>query len=161
MKDKIIKLDENDTLKLEIVTSDGVPTGEYLEFDIEDIELPLKFQELILEEKKNRKWIENQIYIINKKQDHKGPKIMSANEEAKMKAIRDFFKKEEEIYNGFLGENGVQKLLNGRKLGWTSLSKIDKIIETQILPLLDIKMENITAKIKQKYKEAEDEEVLK
>ena len=161
MNNNYIKLEKTDTLKLEIVDFEGNSTGNYLEFDLEDIELPLKFQELIEEEKRNREWIQNQIIIIDKKQDFKKGKTLSNNEIAKMKALKSFFKKEEEIYNGFLGENGVAKLLNGRKLGWTSLAKIDEIIEKQILPLLDIKMENIITKIKNKYKENKNEEVLK
>ena len=51
----------------------------------------------------------------------------------------------------FLGENGVQKLLNGRKLGWTSLRNIDKIIEKQILPYIDINMDKIADKIEKTY----------
>ena len=68
-----------------------------------------------------------------------------------------------EIYNMFLGENGVQKLLNGRKLRWTSLQEIDDIIEKQILPHLDLSMTKITDKIKEKYSQAvkRNKEVLK
>ena len=51
----------------------------------------------------------------------------------------------------FLGENGVQKLLNGRKLGWTPLREIDEIIEKQILPYININMKKITEKIQKKY----------
>lgn len=88
---------------------------------------------------------------------------MSKNEEDKLKALNDFFNKEVEIYNMFLGENGVQKLLNGRKLRWTSLQEIDDIIEKQILPHLDLSMTKITDKIKEKYSQAvkRNKEVLK
>ena len=63
----------------------------------------------------------------------------------------------------FLGENGVQKLLNGRKIGWTTLQEIDEIIEKQIAPHLDLTMDKITDKIRSKYsqKKIEDKEVLK
>ena len=150
MNEKFITLGKNDVLRLGIRTDEGIETGEYLEFDLEDIELPLRYQELMEKDKKNREFIKKQLLIIDKRQDVKGKKLMSKNEEDKIKAINDFFKKEVEIYNMFLGENGVQKLLNGRKLGWTSLSEIDEIIEKQIVPYLDVKMENITAKI-EKY----------
>ena len=103
--------------------------------------------------------------IIDKRQDVKGKKLLSKNEEDKIRALNDFFKKEAEIYNIFLGERGVEKLLNGRKLGWTSLQEIDEIIEKQIVPHLDLSMENITNKIKNKYgvktsKNEEEIEVL-
>jgi GDP-D-mannose dehydratase len=156
MTDNFIQLNKGDVLRLEIRTSDGKSTGEFLEFDLEDIELPLKYQELIEKDKKNKENLKNQFLIIDKRQDVKGKKLMSKNEEDKIKALNDFFKKEEEIYNMFLGENGVKKLLNGRKLGWTSLSSIDEIIEKQIAPYLDLSMESITKKVREKYNQAKN-----
>lgn len=163
MTDNFIKLNKSDVLTLGIKTNDGKDTGEFLEFDLEDIELPLKYQELLEKDKKNKEKLRNQILIIDKRQDVKGKKLMSKNEEDKLKALNDFFNKEVEIYNMFLGENGVQKLLNGRKLRWTSLQEIDDIIEKQILPHLDLSMTKITDKIKEKYSQAvkRNKEVLK
>ena len=154
MTDNVIKLNKSNTLKLRIQTEDGIDTGEYLEFDLEDIELPLKYQELIEKDKKNREYLRNQMIIIDKRQDVKGKKLLSKNEEDKIKAINEFFNKEIEVYNMFLGENGVQKLLNGRKVGLTTLKEIDEIIEKQIAPYLDTNMKNITDKVKEKYGQA-------
>lgn len=152
--EKIIKLKKNDILHLDIETEEG-KTGEFLEFDLEDIELPLKYVELVEEDKKNKKWLRDETLIIDKRQDVKiKGDLMSKNERDKFKALETFFKKEVEIYNGFLGENGVQKLLNGRKVGWTSLEMIDEIIETQIVPYLDLSLAHITNKIKDKYGKA-------
>lgn len=154
MTDNFIQLNKDDILRLGIKTSDGKETGEYLEFDLEDIELPLKYQELIEKDKKNKEHLKNQMLIIEKRQDVKGKKLLSKNEEDKIKALNEFFNKEKEIYNMFLGERGVEKLLNGRKLGWTSLQEIDEIIAKQISPYLDLRMDKITEKIKGKYKQA-------
>ena len=96
--------------------------------------------------------MQKELLIINKRQDVKGKKLLSKNEEDKLKAISKFFKEEVEIYNMFLGENGVQKLLNGRKLGWTSLAEIDEIIEKQILPYFDKKAKEIEDRVMNKYK---------
>lgn len=161
MTDNFIQLNNDNILRLEIVDSKGVSTGEHLEFDLEDIELPLKYQELIEEDKKNADHLKNQILIIDKREDVKGKKLMSKNEEDKIKALNDYFKKEEQIYNMLLGEDGVKKLLNGRKLGWTSLKEIDEIIEKQIMPHINVSVDNITKKIKEKYNKATDNEVLK
>ena len=79
--------------------------------------------------------------IINKREDARGKKILTKNEEDTIKALRDFFNKEIEVYNMFLGENGVQKLLNGRKVNWDTLKEIDLIIEKQIVPKLNITMD--------------------
>jgi hypothetical protein len=150
--DNYIQLKNNENiLKLGIRDAEGNDTGEYLEFNLEDIELPLKYQRIIEEDKKNRAYLKNQFTIIEKKQDHKGKKLLSSNEEEKLKAMMNFYKKEVEIYNLFLGENGVQKLLNGRELSWTTLDEIDEIIVNVIIPKLEINAENISDKIMKKY----------
>lgn len=154
MMDNTIKLNKDNVLRLNIQTSEGEDTKQFLEFDLEDIELPLKYQDLIEKDKKNKEHLRNQILIIDRRQDVKGKKLLSKNEEDKIKALNEFFKKEVEIYNIFLGENGVQKLLNGRKLGWTTLQEIDEIIEKQIQPHLDLSMQKITDKVKEKYGQA-------
>ena len=154
MTDNVIKLNKDNILRLRIETSEGKDTGEVLEFDLEDIELPLRYQELVEKDKKNKENIRNQLIIIDKRQDVKGKKLLSKNEEDRIKALNDFFNKEVEVYNMFLGENGVQKLLNGRKLGWTTLQEIDEIIGKQIAPHIDMNMESITKKVKQKYGQA-------
>ena len=155
-----IGLKNENLLKLEIVDEKGNSTNEYLEFDLEDIELPFKYQEIIERLKKSRQNLKNQFTIIEKKQDHKGKKLMSSNEEEKLKALNNFYKEQVEIYNIFLGENGVQKLLNGRKLRWTTLSEIDELIEKQIAPQLDLTMKDITKKIKSKYSSKKEDNVL-
>lgn len=163
MTDNFIKLNESDILRLEIRTSDGESTGQYLEFDLEDIELLLRYQELVEKDKKNKEWLRNQILIIDKRQDVKGKKLLSKNEEDKIKSVNEFFKKEIEVYNMFLGENGVQKLLNGRRMGWSTLEEIDEIIEKQIVPHFNLTMDKITDKVKKKYADAvqRNKEVLK
>ena len=151
MTDNFIQLKKKDTLKLGIRDEEGNDTGNFLEFNLQDIELPLKYQEMIEKDKKNKEWAQKQMLIIDKRQDVSGKKMLSKNEE------------EVDIYNIFLGENGVQKLLNGEELGWTSLSLIDEYIEKQILPYLDMDMKRISDLVKEKYGQAlkRNEEVLK
>lgn len=155
-----IGLKNENILKLEIVDEKGNSTGEFLEFDLEDIELPFKYQEILEKLKKSRQNLKNQFVIIEKKQDHKGKKLMSSNEEEKLKALNNFYKEQVEIYNIFLGENGVQKLLNGRKLRWSTLNEIDELIEKQIAPQLNVTMDDITKKIKSKYSNKKEDNVL-
>ena len=148
--DKFIQLPQDENiLRLWIRDNKGNETGEYLEFNLEDIELPLKYQTLIEEDKKARLDLKNQLTIIEKKQDHKGKKLFSANEEAKIKVLRDFFKKEESVYNMFLGERN--------SLSWTSLKVIDEIIEKQIMPHLEVNADNIKKKIMEKYSNKRDD----
>lgn len=145
-----LKRNEN-ILRLRIKDEEGNDTGNFLEFNLEDIELPIRYQQIIERDKKNRLDLKNKYAIIDKKQDHKGKKLLSSNEEARIKATIEFYKKEVEIYNMFLGENGVEKLLNGRQLSWSTLQEIDEIIEKAIVPKLEISAENIKKKIMSKY----------
>lgn len=151
-EENYIQLKENnDTLKLRIRDKNGKDTGEFLEFNLEDLDYLLILQDMYEEDKKNRAYLQNQYKIIDKKEDHKGKKLFSANEEAKIKATRDFYKKEAEIYNMFLGEKGIEKLLNGRTLTLSTLNEIDEIIEKAILPKLRVNAEDIKNKIMEKY----------
>lgn len=151
MTDNFIQLGKSDVLRLNIRTADGKDTGEFLEFDLGDIELPLRYQELVEKDKKNKENLRNQFLIIDKRQDVKGKKLLTKNEEDKIRALNEFFLKEIEVYNMFLGTRGVEKLLNGRKFTWTTLDEIDEIITNQITPYVNKNMESITEKVKAKY----------
>lgn len=155
--DNEIQLKKDNILRLRIRDAEGNDTGNSLEFDLEDIELPIRLQEMSEKDKKNRIDTQNKLKILAKKQDHKGRKLLSYKEEEKIKIMQEFYKKEVEIYNMFLGENGVQKLLNGRKLGWSTLEEIDEIISEAILPKLKMNEEDIKAKIMKKYSNKRDD----
>lgn len=147
-----IKLNKaKDILRLKIFDEKGNDTGNFLEFNLGDLDYLLVLQDMMEADKKNREYLKNQYTIIDKKEDHKGKKLFSANEEAKIRATNEFYKKEAEIYDMFLGKDGVKKLLNGRKLTPATLDEIDEIIEKAILPKLEIKAEDIKKNIMEKY----------
>ena len=148
----IIQLKESkDILRLKIKDEKGNDTGNFLEFNLGDLDYLLVLQDMMEADKKNREYLKNQYTIIDKKEDHKGKKLFSSNEEAKIKATNEFYKKEAEIYDMFLGKDGVKKLLNGRKLTLARLDEIDEIIEKAIYPKLQIKAEDIKKDIMAKY----------
>ena len=150
--DNVIQLKESkEVLRLRIKDENGNYTGNSLEFNLGDLDYLLVLQDMMEADKKNRAYLQNQYAIIDKKEDHKGKKLFSANEEAKIKATNEFYKKEAEIYDMFLGKDGVKKLLNGRKLTPSTLDEIDEIIEKAILPKLQIKAEDIKKNIMEKY----------
>ena len=147
-----IKLNKSkDILRLKIKDENGNDTVNFLEFNLGDLDYLLILQDMMEADKKNREYLKNQYTIIDKKEDHKGKKLFSSNEEAKIKATNEFYKKEAEIYDMFLGKDGVKKLLNGRKLTLARLDEIDEIIEKAILPKLQIKAEDIKKNIMEKY----------
>lgn len=165
MADNFIQLEKSDVLTLKIRTADGKETGESLEFDFEDTGIYLTYQNMIEKIEKDKKWLNNQYLIIGKRQDVKGKKLLSKNEEDTFRAEQEFFKRIAEDYNMFLGENGVQKLLNGKKLGWITIDRIDRIIKKQIEPQLEKYQDLILDKIKNKYvqnnKQSQEIEVIK
>jgi len=151
-----LKKDE-DILTFKIQDENGNDTGEKLEFDLRDLELPYRYEEMVKRDNKAREKLQADLLVIKKKKDVKGKKLFSANEEATIKAVKDFYKEEEQIYDMFLGEGGVKKLLNGRAFGITTLSEIDEIIETYIRPKLEANAKDITEEIKKKYSDKKDD----
>ena len=160
--ENFIQLKKNNILK--IVTEDilGYDTGEYLEFDLEDIELPLKLNECDAKHRKNLEHLRNQFIIIDKKEDKKGKKILSWKEEEKLKVLQEFYKREMGALDLFLGENGTKKLLNGRNPYYSMYEDINDMLEP-IMPKLKLRADDIANRIKEKYsnKMNDDKNVLK
>lgn len=152
-EEKYVQLGKStNVLRLWIKDLDGNKTGEYLEFNMKDIELLDRYQRMQDEFNKNQQWIQNQFVIIDKKQDFtKKGKLMSNNQEMTYNAIREYYKRQKKVFDMFLGDGGVDKLLYGRPFEWETLKEINKLIEEQISPYLDITMDNIKKEIKDKY----------
>ena len=161
-KENFIQLKKNNILKIGIKDSDGNDTGEHLEFDLEDINLPLKLNECDERHRKNVELLRNQYTIINKKEDKKGKKILSWKEEEKLKALNNFYAEEEKALDLFLGQGGTRKLLNGRNPYYSMYEDISEILEP-IMPKLKLRADDIAKKIKDKYSNAnnQDKNVLK
>lgn len=154
-----IQLKKDNIFRVGIKDQDGNDTGEHLEFDLEDIELPLRLNECEIRHKKNIEYVKMQFTIIDKKEDKKGKYMLSWKEEEKIKVVNEFYKREMEALDLFLGENGCNKLLNGRKPYYTMYDDISEMLEP-IMPKLKIRTEDIKNKIVQKYK-IQETDVLK
>lgn len=159
MTDNFIHLKKDNIIRIGIKDADGNDTGEHLEFDLEDIDLPLRYQECDNMHRKNIQDIKMRLSIINKKEDKKGKKMLSLNEEEKIKAIKEFYKKEMDALDLFLGDGGTKKLLNGRKPYYTMYDDINETLEP-IMPIIKKGFDNIEEKIKNKYSIKRDNNVL-
>lgn len=155
-----IQLKKDNVLKIGIKDSDGKDTGNFLEFDLEDINLGLKLQECQQRHNDNVQNVRRQFIIIDKKEDKKGKKLLSWKEEEKIKVLKQFYKDEADALDLFLGKDGTKKLLNGRNPYWTMYDDINEMLEP-ILPKLKLSMDDIVGKIKNKYKETGKEDTLK
>lgn len=155
-----IQLKKDNILKIGIKDSDGKDTGNFLEFDLEDIELGLKLNQCQKKHNENIQNVKRQFIIIDKKEDKKGKQLLSWKEEEKIKVLKQFYKDEVDALDLFLGKNGTRKLLNGRKPYWTMYDDINEMLKP-ILPKLKLSMDGVVDKIKKKYKETGKENTLK
>lgn len=146
-----IQLKKDNILRFGIRTADGEDTGEFLEFDMEDVELPLRINEADILHKKNMQDLKMKLAILDKKQDKKGKYILSWKEEEKIKIVKEFYDKEMKALDLFLGENGTKKLLNGRNPYLTMYDDIAEYIEP-IMPKLKANSDDIVNSIRKKYK---------
>ncbi len=161
IEDNFIQLEKNDVLRIAIKNSDGEDTGKYLEFDLEDVGLPLRLSDSIELHKKNMEFLKTQLTLIDKKEDHKGKKVLSWKEEEKIKLVKKVFEDEMKALDMFIGEGKTQMLLDlmGRKPYLSMYDDIGKMLEP-ILPKLKMNVDSIASKIKNKYSNEVKEEVL-
>lgn len=160
-----IKIKENkDIFRLGIIDEKGNivkdEKGEEvcLEFDLADIELPLRYNRCINEVNNAKRKFKNQLVIIDKKQDHRGKQLLSSNEEARVKALQQFYKEMENAMDLFLGQGGTRKYLNGRKPYWTMFEDLNEAIEPYI-DKMQLTVKDMENRIKNKYK-VEESDVL-
>ena len=151
-----IQLKKDNILRIGIRNAEGQETGEHLEFDLEDIELPLRLNECEAKHRKNLENLRNQFIVIEKKEDKKGKFMLSWREEEKIKALQEFYKREMEALDLFLGKDGTKKLLNGRKPYYSMYEDISEILEP-IKPKLKTNANDIINKIKNKYNNKEND----
>ena len=128
----------------------------YLEFDMGDIELPLKYNKCINLINQARQNLKAQFIIIDKRKDHKGKKLLSSNEEAKAKAIKQFYIEMEKAMDLFLGEGGTKKYLNGKTPYWEMWDDISEVLEPH-LNKMKLTVTDMTNRIKEKYKVTESD----
>lgn len=149
--ENFIQIKKSNKFVVGIKDENGVDTGNTIEFDLEDIDLPFKLNDCAKQHDENLKELKRKFAVIEKKKDTKTKnQILSYNTEAKIKAIKEFYLKEEKALDLFLGENGTKKILNGRKPYYTMFDDISEMLEP-ILPKLTENAHTIEDRIKSKY----------
>lgn len=154
-----IQIKKNNIVKIGIKDENGVDTGEHLEFDMESVDLPLRLNQCEAQHRKNLETLRGQFLVIDKKEDKKGKFILSWKEEEKLKVLQEFYKREMDALDLFLGEGGTKKLLNGRKPYYSMYDDISEMLEP-ILPKLKLSADSIVEKIKEKYSNTKENDVL-
>lgn len=157
-KENIIILEDNNTAIFKLYTKDGKYTGNYLEFDLEDVNLPIRLAECQKKHEENLIYVNTELKRLENETDKiedKDNKILSSIEEKAFKIISEFYKRDAEAVDLFLGEGAVKKILNGRAPYFEMFDDIKKIIE-KIMPILEENSKLIIANIKEKYKNNDD-----
>lgn len=143
--------------KKNIYTIEVNDKGETIEFDLEDIELPLKLQEAFLSVDRITHSLKQKEIAIAKKEEYKKG-LMTNKEEERIKAYKDAFKDMRKAMDCFLGKGACQKIFGDRNYP----DMYDDLFE-QLQPHLEkmkIKSDNIAKKIEEKYSN-NDKKVLK
>ena len=154
-----IQAERNNILQVGILDENGNDSGEYFEFDVEDIELPLRLNRSSAMHHNNCKKLKATLLIIDKKKDFtKKGQILSNNEKEKLKAFNQFYADEEKALDLFLGEGTTKKYLKVCKRNpyYSMYEDINEKLEP-ILPKLKCNIDNLTDKIKNKYKTVESD----
>lgn len=154
-----IQLKKDDIIRIGIKDANGIDTGEHLEFDLESVDLPLNYQRCMEMHKKNLSNLKKQILMIDKRNDKKGNKLFSINEEDKIKAVKKFYVDEMKALDLFLGKNGTKKLLNGRDPYYSMFEDIIEMLDP-ILPIIEKGFSKIEKKVMDKYKVMKDDNIL-
>ena len=142
-----IQLKQDNLLKIGIKNAEGEDTGEIITIDLEDIKLPLRCQESEKMIKDNNKWLQAQRIMIEKRPDKKGKKLLSANEEALLKLVNEYYEKQTKAYELVLGEGAIKKILCGREMYITFFSDLEEQMK-KLRPKLNQNVVDIKEKIK-------------
>lgn len=154
-----IKVEKKDIFKLGIADENGNPKLDengkevYLEFDLADIELPLKLNKCEHLIRKAQVNFKNKLVIIEKKQDKKGKMLLSSNEEEKVRALQDYYKDMEEAIDLFIGKGGTEKVF-GKRRYWEMYEDLSEMLKP-FLPQMKLSVTDMTNRIVDKYKEKE------
>lgn len=128
----------------------------FIEFDLGDINLPLKYNKCVNQIEQARRNLKAQFIIIDKKQDHKGKQLLSSNEYEKVKVTKQFYKDMEIAMDLFLGQGGTKKFLNGRNPYWEMWDDIDEMLRPYY-DKMKLTVSDMTDRIKEKYKVTESD----
>lgn len=142
-----IQLKQNNLFKMGIKNAEGKDTGEIITIDLEDIKLPLRCQESEKMIKDNNRWLQAQRIMIEKRPDKKGKKLLSANEEALLKLVNEYYEKQTKAYELVLGEGAIKKILCGREMYITFFSDLEEQMK-KLRPKLNQNAVDIKTKIK-------------
>jgi len=152
MEEKLTLKNKTNVLTINIYRENGEYTGNNLVFNLKNLDTIGKYDEMHQKLTKNTKWYNDQKIIIRKQQDFKSKDSLMTNNEKKLYELnKEYLKKQIKAFDLFLGDGGVNKVLDGDSFDLDSILIIRDYIEKQILPYLKISKENIVKEMNEKY----------
>lgn len=159
-----IKVERKDIFRLGIADEEGNPKLDEngkevcLEFDLADIELPLKLNKCEHLIRKAQSNLKSKMVVIDKKEDRKGKMLLSYKEEEKIKALKEYYDEMEKAIDLFIGEGGTRKVFGSRRY-WEMYEDLIEMLNP-FLPKMKISVDSIISRVKNKY-QVKEENVLK
>lgn len=148
-----INIIKKDIYTIRLNDENGNYTGNNIEFNMADIDLALKYNNVLEEIDKVKKHIKTQEIIIRKKQDVKGI-YLSKNEKAIYELYSKGYKDMRSAMDKFLGKDGCQKIF-----GDINYIEMFNDLDTMLRPHFEkmgMSMKNIKNRIQEKYKIEKD-----
>ena len=148
-----IRVRNKDTYKIEVNDN-----GDFIEFDLTDIELPFRLERAQKMANDAQKWLKAQQVIIDKKQDvAKKGDLMTAKERAILEAVREAFRKMRAAIDEFAGEGASQKIFGNQNY----IEMFNDFMEAMEphLDKMQLKSIDIRKRIEEKYSNVADDEI--
>lgn len=155
-----IQLNDDNVYKIGIKDKNGKYTGDVIEIELEDVQLPLRTQEGLKQIKENNRWLQSQMIIINKNPDKaRGKYELSENDEKLFKVVEKYYARQTHAYELILGKGAIKKILAGRHIYITFFVELEEKLY-ELIPKMQQKQVSITDKIKaitEKYSKKEND----
>lgn len=148
-----IRVRNKDTYKIEVNDN-----GDFIEFDLTDIELPFRLERAQKMAKDAQTWLKAQQVIIDKKKDvAKKGDLMTAKERAILEAFREAFQKMRAAIDEFAGEGASQKIFGNQNY----IEMFNDFMEAMEphLDKMQLKSIDIRKRIEEKYSNVADDEI--
>ena len=106
-----IQIKEKNILKFNVKKENGEDTGLVLKFDLQDIEMPLRINNMKKMHDKNQSILKQKYQVLEKQQDKKGKNLLTWKQEEKIKLIREFYDNDMKALDMLIGQGMTKKIL--------------------------------------------------
>lgn len=157
-----IQIKEENVLRFGVKDKDGKDTGLVIKFDLQDIDLPLRINQMEAMHKKNQNILKQQVAALKKQEEKSGKFMLSWKKEQCIKLLKELYSKDMQALDLLIGKGMTQKILNAldRKPYYDMfddiLNSLAPILD-KVINEADLMFDKLTDNIKKKYGVTDDE----